>query len=838
MSLSHLIRYVPKEVFLSATISLDVNYTQPPTLLRGHPADPPKPDETRSLEELRETTLKLLDFDQVRQRLADHTTFYEARKLALEIQPSFDPGHIETLQRETADAKALLEEVGDLTLQSDTDTSEAVTRAALGGVLTGNELLAVAESLEVHRRARSSVRRAADCAPIMAELADIIPDLREIQRQVRSKITRRGEVSENATPSLRALRSQVRQAYERVNESLQNFMQSSTVRESLQDPIIAIRGDRLVVPVKAERRHRISGIVHDASNTGATVFVEPFTTVELCNEWRELALEEEREVLRVLRDLSSLVGAVADDIRLANRITAKMDFALARARYALRLHAVMPKPTGDAQNLRLVNIRHPLLGTDAIPLTVEIGPGWSALVITGPNTGGKTVAMKNVGLAALMHQSGLQIPAEEGSVLPIFEGVFADIGDSQSIADSISTFGSHIRRVISILRHAGPRSLALLDELGTSTDPEEGSALAKAIIAHLARKKAITIVTTHHRNVAAFAEASDDMMNASFQLDARTLEPTYRMTIGTPGRSYAMAVAERLGLPKPILDDSRDLMEPQHLLFEDWLNELQRERLQLQTNIEDASRMRSEAESLRRQLEDQVEYMVEHRDAMLDSARGAIMERFRQINRRLESAEASLRWATPEPAGATAAPTRGRIERIRRDLAAAELPTPAPVRRRRAPDRPLAVGDTVFIRGMNLQGRIIAISENGEEAEVSIGRVRVNVDLHRLSRVEETEEQDADVEPDAVKTDLAAPLESLELDLRGLRVDDAQVKLDEFLDHAMRDGLSKLRVIHGRGTGALRNVVREHLRRHRAVRNFGPEPRERGGNGATWVEMA
>ena len=815
-----------------------MNDRQPPTQRSPYTLDSTSPDDARSPDDLRESALRLLDFDQIRLRLADQTTFYEARKLALEIQPSFDPGHVQTLQRETADARALLEEIGDLSLQSDTDTSEAVTRAALGGVLTGNELLAVAESLEVHRRARSSVRRAAKVAPMMAELAEIIPDLQEIQRQVRSKITRRGEVSENATPSLRALRSQVSQAYERVNESLQDFIQSSNVRDALQDPIIAVRGDRLVVPVKAERRHRISGIVHDASNTGATVFVEPFSTVELCNQWRELALEEEREVLRVLRDLSSLVGAVADDIRLANRMTAKLDFALARARYARRLNAVRPEPATDAQNLRLTNIRHPLLGNDAVPLTVTIGPDWSALVITGPNTGGKTVAMKNVGLAALMHQSGLQIPAEEGSALPVFEGVFADIGDSQSIADSVSTFGSHMRSVIDILRHAGPRSLVLLDELGTSTDPEEGSALAKAIIAHLARKRATTIVTTHHRNVAAFAEASDDMMNASFQLDPRTLEPTYRMTIGVPGRSYAMAVAERLGLPGQILQDSRDLMEPQHLLFEDWLNELQRERLQLQTNLEDTSRARAEAESLRRQLEEQVEYLIGHRDDMLDSARAAIMGRFREINRRLEGAEASLKWSARGPAVAETAPTRDRIERIRRDLAAAEPPAPMPTRRRRPAERPLAAGDTVFIRGMNLQGRIIAIPDGGEDAEVSVGRVRVNVDLHRLSRVEQTEPESAEPEIPNVKTDLAPSLDSLELDLRGLRVDDAQIRLDEFVDHAMRDGLSKLRVIHGRGTGALRNVVREHLQRHRAVRNFGPEPRERGGNGATWVELA
>ena len=795
-------------------------------------------DESRSLEDLRESALKLLDFDEIRQRLADQTTFYEARRLALEIRPSFDPDEVETLQRETADAKALIEEIGDLTLQSDTDTSESVTRAALGGVLTGNELLAVAESLEVHRRASSAVQRAANVAPLMAELAELIPDLQEIQRQVRSKITRRGEVSENATPSLRALRSQVRWAYERVNDSLQEFIQSTNVREALQDPIIAVRGDRLVVPVKAERRHRISGIVHDASNTGATVFVEPFSTVELCNQWRELVLEEEREVLRVLRDLSSLVGAVADDIRVANRTTAKLDFALARARYARRLESVRPEMAADAQNLRLVNLRHPLLGLEGVPLTVSIGPNWSALVITGPNTGGKTVAMKNVGLAALMHQSGLQISAEEGSALPVFKGVFADIGDSQSIADSVSTFGSHMRSVIRILRHAGPDSLVLLDELGTSTDPEEGSALAKAIIAHLARKRAMTIVTTHHRNVAAFAEASEDMMNASFQLDPHTLEPTYRMTVGAPGRSYAMAVAERLGLPIEILGESRELMEPQHLLFEDWLNELQRERHQLQTNLEDTSRMRAEAESLRRELEEQVEYLVGRRDDMLDSARASIMGRFQEINRRLEGAEASLKWAVPETVGAAAISVRDRIERIRRDLAAIE--TPAPARRRRLSDRPLAKGDTVFIRGMNLQGEIASISESGEDAEVSIGRVRVNVDLHRLSRVEVEEADTESPEPETpnVQKFLAPSLESLELDLRGLRVDDAQIRLDDFLDHAVRDSLSKIRVIHGRGTGALRNVVREHLRHHRAVRNFGPEPRERGGNGATWVELA
>lgn len=805
-----------------------------------HPPQSPESstDRAAELEELRASALGLLDFDEIRLRLADQTTFHEARKLALEIEPTFDPFEAGRLQDETADACALLEEIGDLSLDSDSDTTELVTRAALGGVLNGVDLLAIAGSLEVHSRARNSISRAARVAPIMADLASLIPDLRELRRQIRSKINTRGDVADDATPSLRALRSQVRSAHERVTEALQGFISSNTGRDALQEPIISVRGDRLVVPVRADRRHRVAGIVHDASNTGATVFVEPFTTVELCNEWRELTLEEEREVTRVLRDLSSLVGAVADDIRLGNRTTAKLDLALARARYSNRLNAVTPAAVGSEQRLMLIRARHPLLEDDAVPLTAHIGPGWSALVITGPNTGGKTVAMKTVGLAALMHQSGLRVPSDEGSALPVFDGVFADIGDQQSISDSVSTFGSHIQNVVKILRHAGPRSLVLLDELGTSTDPEEGSALAKAVISHLANEGAATIVTTHHRSVAAFADTSDDMMNASFQLDPDTLTPNYEMTIGAPGRSYAMAVAERLGLPSDILEDARGLLEPQHILFEDWLTELQRERQQLQANVEEAARTRAEVESLREELDRQVDFLVSHRDDMMEATRRNILQRFREVGRQLDGAEASLRWGAPAVAGVVPPPTRDRVERIRRDLASVEVPEREPVQRVRPASRPLEEGDTVFIRGMNLTGEIVEVNRQSDEAEVSIGRVRVNVDLHRLSRVDGDQHEEPDTEAPRVTTDVSPPMLSAELDLRGMRAADAQVNLDEFLDRAILDGVSKLRVIHGRGSGVLRNVVRDHLRYHRAVSDFGPEPRERGGNGATWVQMA
>ena len=816
---------------------------------------PPRTDQLRATpphdadgvaDGLREASMRLLDFHEIRQRLAGHATFYEARTLALALEPSADAYEVERLQSETADARALLDEIDDLYLESGSDASESVARAALGGALSGEELLSVAASLEVHRRARAALPAANRVAPMMAELASLIPDLREIQRLIRSKIGLRGEVVDDATPTLRALRRQVGAAYERVNEALQRFMQTADARDALQDPVVAVRGERLVVPVRADRRRRVPGIVHDASNTGATVFVEPFSTVELCNEWRELALEETREERRVLRELSDAVGAAADEIRSANATVAKMDFALARARYARRLGAARP---AVGERVRLIRARHPLLGADAVPLTLGMGEDWSTLVITGPNTGGKTVAMKTVGLAALMHQSGLQIPADAGCSLPVFDSVFADVGDGQSVAESVSTFGSHMRNVISILRRAGRRSLVLLDEVGASTDPEEGSALAKAIIARLARAEIASIATTHHRNVAAFAEAFDGMMNASFQLDPDTLEPTYRMTIGVPGRSYAMAVAERLGLPAEILEESRSLMEPRHLLFEDWLNELQRDRRKIQESAETASRARAEAESMRQELERQVDYLVTHRDDMLDAARREAMARFRDANRRLEGAEAALKWASPPPSSprydADAPDAQDRLAEIRRELAAVKIPAPARPRRDPATARPLAAGDDVFIRGMNLTGRITAMSGRGGGVEVSVGRARVNVDVHRLSRIERDDDRDespdADVSSDTQTTiiaDFSPPTLSAELDLRGMRAADAEIELDQFLDRAALDGVSRIRVIHGRGAGVLRSVAREHLRRHRGVSDFGAEPRERGGDGATWAELA
>ena len=788
---------------------------------------------------LRAKTQALLEFDTIRERVANRASYFPARQLALSLQPSYDAYEVVLLQQETAEARAILDESGELDLYSPDDTDRLVVRASIGGILTGTELLAIARTLDVHARAKSGILAARQHAPILADIAQSIPNLRELTRQIRSRIGERGEVRDDATHTLRALRTQMRHAYQRVTESLNSLIQSSQSDNALQDDVISIRNDRLVVQVKAEMRSRIPGIVHDASNTGATLFIEPFSTVEIGNAWRELALAEEREIRQVLRDISTLVGEVAPDIRRGSELAARLDLILARAKYSYSIRGIhSTHPNDDAHpkdmEVRLINARHPLLGRDAVPVNVNIGPDWSVLVVTGPNTGGKTVAMKTVGLLALMHQAGLQIPAADGSVLPIFDGVYADVGDQQSIEQSVSTFSSHMRSVIEILAEATPESLVLLDELGTSTDAEEGSALARAILDDLAAKKVSTIVTTHHRSVAAFAETSDGMMNASVQLDADSLTPTYHLTLGVPGRSYAMAIAASLGLPEHIMRNAQASIEPQYLRFEDWLTELQRERNRLQAMLLETEQSRATAEALRQRLDEQIDYLVTHREDMLDSMRRSVFAQYDEAQRKLKRAEAALSWSSPS--GAPAPITQTDIARLRREINAERAiipppPTPPPAR---APQRALAIGDKVYVRGLNLGGMLISLPQDGADAEVAIGNLRIQVRPTRLSLIESQPEQ-----PKAeVRYDIGPMLNSTELDIRGMRADESLARLEQFLDKAVRDGFNSVRIIHGRGKGILRNVVREHLTRHPLARSFEAEARERGGDGATLVHLS
>ena len=788
---------------------------------------------------LRAQAMELLDFPAICEQVAGHTRFLPSRRLALRLAPAYAKHEVERLQKETAEGLIFLEATGDIDLHAAEDASSAVERAALEGTLSGFELLAVAEWLDVQRRARRAFLRVSDRVPLLADIAEGIPDPQDVQRRIRACIGSRGEVMDSATPTLGELRKQVRGAYQRVAAALERIIHSPVGREALQDQVISLRGDRLVLQVKIESRHRVPGIVHDASNTGATLFIEPFSTVEMCNSWRELALEEERETAWVLREISALVGAVADDIIRGAEMTAQLDFILARARYSAKLGGVAALTPQGSDNgpsherlagVRLLNARHPLIGQETVPISVLVGPGWSVLVITGPNAGGKTVAMKTVGLLALMHQSGLHIPADEGSSIPVFDGIYADVGDQQSVQLSVSTFGSHMRNVIEILSHASPASLVLLDELGTSTDPEEGSALAKAILGHLASRGIATVATTHHRTVAAYAEATPQMMNASVYLDPTTLRPTYHLTLGVPGRSYAMSVAAQMGLPSEIMEEARSLLEPQYLRFEDWLNELQHDRRKLQEGLREAEDEKVRAEAARRDLEAQQEDLELRRGDILHSMRRELVEQFQQVRKKLRRAEAAISWGT---SAADVSEVRAEITSARRDLRlmdqqAAEEP-------RMVREEPLSVGDIVDVRGLNVRGTVVSIPDPGSELEVAIGNVRLRLDVRRLTRAREQE--DGEAEGAEVQYDLGPGLSTLELDLRGYRAEAALISVEEFLDKAVRDGASSVRIIHGKGTGALRQAVRGLLERHPLAKSFATEAPEKGGDGVTVVEL-
>lgn len=806
------------------------------------PTNPPIPAENPHNDAIRRKSLDALDYPAVQAAVAEHTAFPPAKDLARSLSPAYDPATVALLQRETRDGMAYLEESGDPDLHAPSDASAPIERARLGGTLTGKELLEVADAVATLGRARTAFSRSSAVCPTLAEIASNIPDLSDIPRQIRTKIGLRGEVLDSAAPGLGTLRRQVREAYQRTVEALERIMRSSNARTALQDNVISVRSDRLVLQVKTELRQKIPGIVHDVSSTDATLFVEPFATVDVCNAWRERTLDEEHETRKALIDLSELISAAADDIRTGILRTARLDFIMARARYSARLDGaameIAPDDATDSPALRLVNARHPLLGQDAVPISAAIDPETSALVITGPNTGGKTVSMKTIGLLALMHQSGLCIPAQEGSALPVFDGVYADVGDQQSIAGSVSTFSSHMLNVVEILRRATPKSLVLLDELGASTDPEEGSALAKSILQNLADARIKTVVTTHHRTVATFASSQPGMANASVDLDPTTLRPTYRLTMGMPGRSYAMSVARRLGLPDTVMRRAQNFLDPRHAQSEDWLTELETQRAQLETTLQNAEQAKFDAEQTAKALDAELQDLRSRREDIAAAMRADLSERFEDARKKLRSAEAAMSWNAPhgEPVDYE------QIKRARAELDEArklanEMNQTQP-NQPAEPPPPIQIGDRVRIRGLDVEGDVQSIDHHNQEAAVTAGGAQFTLDISRLAIVQDTP---ADEEPSplgVVAYDLAPAPSTTELHVRGMRPDDAIIEVNDFLDAAVRNGLESVRIVHGKGRGVLRRSIHEALQRNSVVKSHRDAEQRDGGLGVTVVDLA
>ncbi len=592
---------------------------------------------------MNEKSLNTLEFPKVRERLAAYASFSASKDLALSLLPSFDIAQVRRNQRITTEAVRLLSLRSDVTIGGARDVREIAGRAALGSLLDPTDILLIKVTISAARNLRNLIVHTADNRGELDTLrfiADGITPLPRLEAEIERCINDEGNILNSASPKLANLRKSIRVAHSRLMAKLQQILGSEAYSRALQEPIYTLRDGRYVVPVKRDFQGAVRGIVHDQSNSGSTLFVEPLAIVDLGNEWRQLQLEEYQEIERILRELGALIGAQADPIKTNVEIVADLDLALAKARYSLHLDAVEPvlpddgrvkdegRRTKDESSnaqatdngqpaatksaprtphpaLEFKNARHPLLTGKVVPITVELGGDFRILVITGPNTGGKTVALKTVGLLSLMAQSGLHIPADSGSLAHVFQEVFADIGDEQSIEQSLSTFSSHMTNIVGILKRADRQSLVLLDELGAGTDPQEGSALARAIITHLLEVGAMAVCTTHYSELKAFAFTTQGVENASVEFDINTLSPTYRLLIGVPGRSNALAIAQRLGLSHTLINKAREFVDPHEQRVEDILEGIRRERNQ-------ARKERDRAETARRDLQRRNEEMERH----------------------------------------------------------------------------------------------------------------------------------------------------------------------------------------------------------------------------------
>lgn len=784
-----------------------------------------------------------LEFDQVRVRLAAHTAFRASEALALALEPSTDAAEIKKRQQETSEARALLDLQPGLGIGGARDVRPLTQTARRGGTLTPSEFLELrATLLSARNLRRALVRQGRDGSatrlPRLASLAENLNDVPQLVDAIERALNDQGEIRDDASPELARLRRELNVARARVMERLQHLITAPQSSKYLQEPIITQREGRYVIPVRAEARGRIDGIVHDVSASGATLFIEPIAVVELGNRVRELQIREQREIERILRELTARVAAHADAIDGTVETLAQLDLAFAKAKYSAQLKAVEPilsAPAPDASPiLQLKQARHPLLDPKTVvPISLELGSRFSILIITGPNTGGKTVTLKTVGLLALMAQSGLHIPADADSRLPVYDGIFADIGDEQSIAQNLSTFSAHLKNIIRILQCANSRSLVLLDELGAGTDPVEGAALARAIVETLLERKIPTLIATHYAELKAFAHVTPGIENACMEFDVETLAPTFQLTIGLPGRSNAFAIATRLGLERAIVERAHSHVGRSNVELETLLAQLKEARQEIAREQARAVAAREAAERAAQQARREYAEMERQRAEILRQAREQALGELRAIRAELNRLKRQWREQEPDREGLQRSEQvlrelEERAEALRSPASQAPQPTPLSV------GELIEIGDQVYVPQLNRYGEIVDLK--GDQVAVQMGALRMNLDASQVVLHAKAKSR----APSADRTTIILPeAESpgTEVHLRGMRAEEALLKLETHLDRAYLAGLPYVRVVHGKGTGTLRRLVREFLATSPLVRSFQTAEPNEGGEGVTIVEL-
>lgn len=810
-----------------------------------------------------ERTLRVLEFFKIRDRLAGLTVTAVGMELASALQPSSDAETVRRSLRETAEATALLAD-GEVPLRGTVDIRELLHRARVGSVLDPQEFLSLRDTLVTIRQCKGFVYARRDRASLLAEATRGMGTFDELEQTIRRTIADDGSIPDGASGELARIRRDQRTVQGRIREKLDDLLRGPYAR-MMQEQLVTTRGDRYVVPVKQEHKNQFPGVLHDQSASGATVFMEPLATLQLGNQLRELEIAEREEISRLLRDLAGRVAAVADEIGWAYDALGHIDFAVAKARLADVMQATLPRLRTDGA-LKLLRARHPLLtgeaspepGRGVVPIDAWLGEEFTTLVITGPNTGGKTVTLKTIGLLTLMALAGLYVPADEGSEIAVFPQVFADIGDEQSIEQSLSTFSSHMGAIVGILARLatsaspsplggeggarpepeqsewfgvrGTGALVLLDEIGAGTDPTEGVALARAIIEHLHARGIRTVVTTHYNELKALAYTHAGIQNASVEFDPETLRPTFRLLIGVPGRSNALTIASRLGLEDPIVEQARSYVGPERVAIDRILSDIEADRRAYEYELSEAARLRQEAEGLRARTEQELADLRADRKKILSRLREEAEALLIRTRHEAESIIAALKASSGKEAVQEA---RAKLRELTRELEERVQPEASEPGEVLTDVRP---GQDVYVVPLRRPGTVLTPPDARGEIEVAAGAMRVRLQMSALRALTSTPTTAGRTprRPAEVKVPPPVPIS---ITIRGQTVDEAIPKLDEYLDDAFMGGLERVTIVHGKGTGALRKAVHEFLKTHPHVKRFRLGERGKGDAGATIVEL-
>lgn len=791
---------------------------------------------------MNEKSYRVLEYGKIIDLLKDKASSSLGREIAEKLVPSVELEQVKQYQNETDEGVRILIKRGNAPLGGIHDISLEIKRAEIGSVLSPGALLKVADTLRATRRIKSFLGQDKSDKdsnyPILQGLGNELRTFKDIEDSIFNSIIGEEEISDNASPLLRKIRKQLLSKNEEIRNKLNSIIRSSENKKKLQESIVTIRDNRFVVPVKQEYRASFQGIVHDQSSSGATLFIEPLEVVKLNNELKELKLKEKAEIERILKELTQYVAAVSSELVSNQKILAQIDFIFAKAKLSLDMKGMKPE-LNDKGYVKIKNGRHPLLNVEkVVPIDIYIGDEYNTLVITGPNTGGKTVTLKTLGLFALMTQAGLQIPVDYGTKMAVFKNVFADIGDEQSIEQSLSTFSSHMTNIVDILNNVDDNSLVLFDELGAGTDPTEGAALAMAILDHLYSRNIITVATTHYSELKLYALTTPGVKNASMEFDVESLSPTYKLLIGVPGKSNAFEISKRLGLSDYIIDNARNLVSKENIEFEDVLASIESDRRESQKNREEVEKLKKELEDLKNELNQKKLKMENKREEIIREAKREARKILKEAKIESENIINEIREISVEIEKEKNKKLQEAKDKLKKKLDSVEEGITENIisKKNAKPPKNLKPGENVTLLGLNQEGIVLNEPDESGNVQVQVGIMKVNVHISTLTR---SRKSNSSLEKSSIKSIVKSKSSTVknELDLRGKNLEEAMLDVDKYLDNAYIAGLKTVYIIHGKGTGILREGISQLLKRHKHIKSYRLGNHGEGGTGVTVAEL-